>query len=102
MISKKLLLKAIIIVSSEAPNRFSHFNSWISHKSREMTFSPVERHGAGIKGMDQLSIVTTRRQLQRIRIGSQSLRVMLSPPPLSFHKHTYREREQRECTHTHV
>lgn len=63
--------------------------------SRKMTVSAAERHGAGIKGMDQLSTVTTRTQLQRIHIRSQSLRVVLSPPQ------TQRERKkiQRESKH---
>lgn len=64
----------------------------------EMVVSAVERHGAGIKGMDQLSTVTTRTQLQRIRIRSQSLRVVLSPPLLRFHKHT----KKREYAHAHT
>lgn len=62
------------------------------HTSCEMTVSAMERHGAGIKAMDQLSTVTTRTQLQRIHIRSQSLRVVLSPPPPRFHKHTETEK----------
>lgn len=50
--------------------------------------SAAEKHGAGIKGMDQLSTVTTRTQLQRIYLRSLSLRVVLSPPPPQDHKHT--------------
>lgn len=100
---KKLLLRAAIIVSaSKSSNRSSQCNSWISHTSHEMTVSAVERHGAGIKGMDQLSTVTTRTQLQRIHIRSQSLRVMLSPPPLRFHKHAYRKRERKYTDGTHT
>ena len=79
----------------------SHINSWISHTSHEMTAAAVKRHGAGIKGMDQLSTVTTRTQLQRVHIRSLSLRVVLSPPPLRFHKHTYTKRE-KETTHTYT
>lgn len=66
-----------------------------------MTSSPVERHGAGIKGMDQLSTVTTRTQLQRVHIRSQSQRVMLSPPPQISQTHTQRKRVHREV-HTHA
>lgn len=90
-------------VSFKASNRSSPFNSWISHTSHEMMVSPVERHGAGIKGMDQLSTVTTRTQLQRIHIRSQSLRVMLSPPPLKFiylfFANTHTPTEYTEKTH---
>lgn len=63
------------------------------HTSCEMTVLAMERHEAGIKAMDQLSTVTTRTQLQRIHIRSQSLRVVLSPPPPRFHKHTHRQRK---------
>lgn len=50
--------------------------------------SAVESSGAGIKGMDQLSTVTTRTQLQRIHLRSLSPRGVLSPPPPQVHKHT--------------
>lgn len=49
--------------------------------------------------MDQLSTLTTRTQLQRIHIRSQSLRVVLSPPPPQFHKHIRGGEKKAESKH---
>lgn len=85
---EKFLLSAII-TSASKPLKIAwlHFVDSLQTSS-EMMVSAVERHETGIKGMDQLSTVTTRTQLQRIHLRSLSLRAVRSPPPPRDHKHT--------------
>lgn len=103
-LNKLLFLRAIITSGSKIFfSKSSHFNSDSVHTSCEMTVLAMERHGAGIKATDQLSTVTTRTQLQRMHIRSQSLRVVFSPPPPWFHdftnRHRHRKRENTQCKH---